>query len=197
MLHCWEIDSATFSLAHETALTPSPAVCMSHNEAADFTSDTEFTMNAEEKLKELGIELPEPPKAAGMYKLAVVSGNMLYTSGHVPLDENGKVIKGCVGKDADEDAAKAAARRSGLGILASVKQKLGSLDKVQRLVKILGLVNCTSDFSGQPGVINGCSELMRDVFGEENGIGARSAVGTNSLPLGCIVEIEAIFELKD
>ena len=153
-------------------------------------------MSAEDKLKELGIALPEPPKAAGMYRLAIVSGNMLYTSGHVPLDESGQIIKGCVGKDADADAAKAAARRSGLGILASVKQELGSLDKVKRLVKILGLVNCADEFTGQPGVINGCSELMRDVFGEENGIGARSAVGTNSLPLGCIVEIEAIFEIE-
>ena len=153
-------------------------------------------MSVEDKLKELGITLPDPPKSVGMYKLAVVSGNMLYTSGHVPLDENGEIIKGCVGNGADEKQAYAAARRSGLGILASVKQKIGSLDKVQRLVKILGLVNCTADFTGQPGVLNGCSELMRDVFGEEDGIGARSAVGTNSLPVGCIVEIEAIFELK-
>lgn len=154
-------------------------------------------MDIDNKLKELGIELPDPPPAAGLYRLAVVSGNMLYTSGHVPFDTKGELIKGCVGRDAEEKQAYAAARRSGLGILASVQRELGSLNRVKRLVKIFGLVNCTHDFTGQPAVINGCSELMRDVFGEENGVGARSAVGTNSLPLGCIVEIEAIFEIMD
>ena len=154
-------------------------------------------MSFEDRLNELGITLPEPPKAAGMYKLAVVSGDMLYTSGHVPFNESGELITGCVGRDADEQTAKSAARRSGLGILASVREQLGSLDRIKRLVKIFGLVNCTAEFTGQPGVINGCSELMRDVFGEINGVGARSAVGTNSLPLGCIVEIEAIFEVNN
>ena len=153
-------------------------------------------MNVDEKLKELGIELPEPPKAAGLYKLAVTTGNMLYTSGHVPFDHDGKIITGCIGKDAEEKDGYAAARRSGLGILATVHRELGSLDRVARLVKIFGLVNCVDSFTGQPSVINGCSELMKDVFGDEYGVGARSAVGTNSLPLGCLVEIEAIFEIK-
>jgi len=153
-------------------------------------------MTVDDRLKELGIELPEPPRAAGLYKLAIVCGNRLYTSGHVPFDAQGGLIKGCVGRNVDEKVAYEAARRSGLGILASVKQELGSLDKVERLLKIFGLVNCTDDFTGQPGVVNGCSELMQAVFGDDRGVGARSAVGTNSLPLGCVVEIEAIFELK-
>ena len=154
-------------------------------------------MSIDNKLKELGIELPAPPGAAGLYKLAVVSGNMLYTSGHVPFDAAGQIITGCVGRDANEKDAYAAARRSGLGILSTVHAELGGLDRVNRLVKILGLVNCVDSFTGQPAVINGCSELMRDVFGTEKGVGARSAVGTNSLPLGCLVEIEAIFEINN
>ena len=154
-------------------------------------------MNADEKLGELGYELPPAPKAVGLYRPATVVGHLCYTSGHVPLQSDGSLIKGCVGKDADEQAGIQAARQAGLTILATLKQHLGGLDRVKRVVKIFGLVNCTSEFTGQPAVMNGCSELMKEVFGDENGVGARSAVGTNALPLGVMVEIEAIFELKE
>lgn len=153
-------------------------------------------MSAEKNLERLKVQLPPAPKAVGVYKPALVIGNLLYTSGHVPLLPDGSVIAGCVGRDADEQAGFNAARQAGLAILATLKSELGSLDRVQQIVKLFGLVNCTDDFTGQPGVINGCSELMRDVFGDDCGVGTRSAVGTNALPLGCLVEIEAIFELK-
>lgn len=152
-------------------------------------------MNAEKNLANLNLQLPPAPKAVGLYKSALVVGSMIYTSGHLPLLPNGQIITGCVGQDADEKAGFEAARQAGLTILATLKRELGSLDRINRVIKLLGLVNCTSEFKGQPAVINGCSELMRDVFGEENGIGTRSAVGVNSLPLGAMVEIEAIFEL--
>ena len=157
-------------------------------------------MSADKKLTELesqGLELPPAPKSVGVYKPALVVGTLLYTSGHLPLTTDGGIITGCVGKEADKQAGYEAAKQSGLAILATLKKELGSLDKVKRVVKIFGLVNCTSEFTGQPGVINGCSELMREIFGEDHGVGTRSAVGTNSLPLGAMVEIEAIFELNN
>ena len=103
---------------------------------------------------------------------------------------------GCVGRDADQDAGYAAARQTGLAILSTLKSELGSLDRIARIVKLFGMVNCTPDFTQQPAVINGCSELMRDVFGAETGVGTRSAVGVAALPLGVVVEIEAIVEIK-
>lgn len=154
-------------------------------------------MDADEKLKQLGYELPPAPKAVGLYRPAIVVGNTCYTSGHLPLQTDGSLIKGCVGKDSDEQAGALAARQSGLTMLATLQSHLGSLNRIARVIKIFGLVNCTDDFTNQPVVMNGCSELMKEVFGDENGVGARSAVGTNSLPLGAIVEIEAIFELKE
>ncbi len=153
-------------------------------------------MSADEKLAELGYELPPAPKAVGVYRPAIVVGNLCHTSGHVPLLPDGSLITGCVGRDADEAAGYNAAKQAGLTILATLKNHFKSLDRIQRVIKIFGLVNCTDDFTGQPGVMNGCSELMKEVFGDENGIGARSAVGTNSLPLGVMVEIEAIFEIS-
>ena len=154
-------------------------------------------MDAEKQLEKLGYELPPAPKAVGLYKPAIDVGNLCYTSGHVPLLPDGSLIKGCVGKDADEKAGYDAALQSGLTILATLKQHLGSLNRVKRVVKIFGLVNCTGEFTGQPAVMNGCSELMKQVFGDDHGVGARSAVGTNSLPLGVMVEIEAIFEIQE
>lgn len=154
-------------------------------------------MSAEARLKELGIQLPEAPKPMGVYKPIVVTGNLAYLSGHGPLLANNKLITGRLGRDMDVEAGFEAARITGLGILATLQSGLGSLDRVKRLIKILGLVRSTDSFDQQPAVINGCSELLRDVFGEEAGVAARSAVGTNALP-GCIaVEIEAIFELND
>ena len=154
-------------------------------------------MDADEKLKQLGYELPPAPKAVGVYRPAIVVDSMCYTSGHLPIQTDGSIIKGCVGKESDQDAGHQAARQSGLTILATLQSHLGSLNRIKRVIKIFGLVNCADDFTNQPAVMNGCSELMKEVFGDEDGVGARSAVGTNSLPLGAMVEIEAIFELKE
>ncbi|EMI15881.1 translation initiation inhibitor [Rhodopirellula maiorica SM1] len=153
-------------------------------------------MSAEAKLKELGIELPTPPKPVGVYKPLVIAGNMAYLSGHGPLKPDKSLITGRLGLDMDVDAGYEAARLTGMGMLATLQTHLGSLDKVTRLVKLLGLVRCTDDFDKQPAVINGCSELFRDVFGEDAGVAARSALGTNALPGGISVEIEAIFEVQ-
>lgn len=152
-------------------------------------------MSAEARLKELGIELPPAPQPVGVYKPIVVSGNMAYLSGHGPLLPNKTLITGRLGLDMDVEAGYDAARVTGLGMLATLQGQLGSLDKVVRLVKLLGLVRSTDGFDEQPAVINGCSELFRDVFGEDAGVAARSALGTNSLPGSIAVEIEAIFEV--
>ncbi len=151
---------------------------------------------AEKRLIELGIKLPPAPKPVAVYKPAVVSGNTLYASGHGPRLANGKMIQGKVGGELTLEQGKAAARVVGLNVLSTVRSTLGSLDKVVRLVKVLGMVNCTSDFTRQPQVINGFSELMVDVFGPQNGKAARSAVGMGSLPSNIPVEIEAIFEVR-
>ena len=152
-------------------------------------------MNPEARLAELKLELPPAPKPVAVYRPLIVSGNMAYVSGHGPLKPDKTLITGRVGADLDLAGGKAAARQVGLAILATLRAELGSLDKVRRLVKVLGMVNCTADFRDHPAVINGCSELFADVFGAENGIGARSAVGMGSLPGNIAVEIEAIFEL--
>lgn len=153
-------------------------------------------MSAEARLSELGIELPPAPKPAGVYKPIVIAGNMAYLSGHGPMKHDSSMITGRLGLDMDVEAGYEAARYTGMGLLATLQTNLGSLDKVKRLVKLLGLVRSTDGFDKQPAVINGCSELFRDVFGEENGVAARSALGTNSLPGGIAVEIEAIFEIE-
>jgi enamine deaminase RidA (YjgF/YER057c/UK114 family) len=152
-------------------------------------------MNAETRIKELNLVLPSIPKPAGVYKPVVVLGKTAYVSGHLPLKPDGTLMTGRVGADCDEVVGKAAARQAGLAILASLRAHLGSLDRVERVVKILGMVNSTADFHKHPVVINGCSELFADVFGPENGVGARSAVGVGSLPANVAVEIEAIFEV--
>ena len=131
----------------------------------------------------------------GVYKPLVVIGNLAYVSGHGPLQADGTLMIGRVGSEVDAAFGKAAARQTGLAILATLRANLGSLDRVKRVIKVLGMVNCTSDFRDHPAVINGCSELFRDVFGEDHGIGARSAVGMGSLPGNISVEIEVIFEL--
>ena len=150
-------------------------------------------MSAEARLKELGIELPKAPKPMGVYKPLVVHGGMAYLSGHGPLLPTGKLITGRLGLDLDVEAGHEAARVTGMGMLSTLRGHLGSLDKVKGLVKLLGLVRCTDSFDQQPAVINGCSELFSEVFGEEAGVAARSALGTNALPGGIAVEIEAIF----
>ncbi len=153
-------------------------------------------MSADARLKELGIELPPPPKAMGVYKPLVVCGNMAYLSGHGPLQPDGTLITGRLGLDMDVELGYDAARQTGLCLLATLKSEFGTLDKVKRLIKVLGLVRCTEGFEQQPAVINGCSELFRDVFGQEAGVAARSALGTSALPGGIAVEIEAIFEIN-
>jgi enamine deaminase RidA (YjgF/YER057c/UK114 family) len=150
----------------------------------------------DKRLQELHLTLPPPPKPVAVYKPAVKVGNLLFVSGHGPLKEDKSLILGVVGKTLNTDEGKAAARQTGLAILATLKDSLGSLNKVKRLVKSFGMVNCTADFTDQPKVINGYSELMKDVFGDDAGVGARSAVGHNSLPGGMAVEIEAIFEVE-
>jgi enamine deaminase RidA (YjgF/YER057c/UK114 family) len=150
----------------------------------------------DKRLQELHLTLPPAPKPVAVYKPAVKVGNLLFVSGHGPLKEDKSLILGVVGKDLTVDQGKAAARQTGLAILATLKDHLGSLNKVKRLIKSFGMVNCTAEFADQPKVINGYSELMKDVFGEDAGVGARSAVGHNALPGGMAVEIEAIFEVE-
>jgi len=147
------------------------------------------------KLAELGLILPPAPEPKGLYKSLVVSGNLVYTSGHLPADASGKLVTGRVGADLDVGAGYKAAQLAGLNILASLRKGLGSLDRVGRVVKILGVVNCTPEFTQQPAVINGCSELFAEGFGRDAGGGVRSAIGASALPLGVPVEIEAIFEI--
>lgn len=153
-------------------------------------------MNAEVRLAELKLELPPAPKPVAVYKPLVIVGNLAYVSGHGPLKLDKTVITGRVGADLDLEEGKLAARQVGLTILATLRSELGSLDRVTRLIKVLGMVNSTPDFLDHPKVINGCSELFADVFGPEKGIGSRSAVGMGSLPGNIAVEIEAIFEIQ-
>ncbi|HEV3443509.1 MAG TPA: RidA family protein [Gemmataceae bacterium] len=149
----------------------------------------------ETRIQELHLTLPAPPKPVAKYKTAVLAGNMLYVSGHGPLKPDGKMVLGRVGADLSEEQGKEAARVVGIAILSTVRNTLGSLDKVKRLIKTLGMVNCTADFKDHPAVINGFSDLMAEVFGDDAGVGARSAVGMGSLPSNIAVEIECIFEV--
>lgn len=153
-------------------------------------------MSAEARLEELKLTLPPAPKPVATYLTAVKVGNLLYVSGHGPLRADGTLHTGRLGDDLGIAEGQAAARQTGLAILSTIKSHLGSIDRVARLIKVLGMVNCTANFLDQPKVINGFSDLMVEVFGEA-GKGARSAVGMGSLPGGIAVEIEAIFEIKD
>lgn len=153
-------------------------------------------MGADARIAELGLELPTAPKPVAVYRPAVRHGDLLYVSGHGPLKPDRTMFTGRVGAEVDLETAQLAARQVGLAILATLRSELGSLDRVVRLVKSLALVNSTDDFTDQPLVVNGYSELMRDVFGEP-GIGARSAMAANTLPGGISVEIEAIFQVRD
>lgn len=154
-------------------------------------------MTTDEKIKSLGLTLPPPPLPKGVYKPALTVDKFLYLSGHGPVQNDGSLIIGRVGKDMDADAGKNAARQVGLTMLASIQAALGSFDKIKKVVKVFGMVNCTADFERHPYVINGFSELMADIWGTENGIGVRSAVGVGSLPDNIPVEVEAVFELAD
>jgi len=149
----------------------------------------------EEKLQELGYVLPTLPTSKGIYKRCLVDRNHLYVSGHISVNTDGSSITGKLGKDLDEEQGKAAARQCGLAILSSIQDHFGNLDKIKRVIKLLGMVNATADYEKHPVVINGCSELFVALWGEDDGKGVRSAVGMGSLPGNVAVEIEAIFEL--
>lgn len=152
-------------------------------------------MSAEAKLAELKLELPPTPKPGGIYKPVVQVGNILYVSGHGPLRPDRTLITGKVGRDLNEEQAREAALVTGLTMLTSLKNYLGSLDRISRVIKLLGMVNAVPEFQSHPAVINGCSELFRQLWGED-GVGARSAVGMGSLPGNIAVEIEGIFEIR-
>lgn len=153
------------------------------------------TYNADEQFEKLGLTLPPAPAPVGVYKPYVIDGKYLYLSGHGPVQDDKSLIIGRIGRDIDQEAGKLAARQVGLTMLSTIKTNLGSLNKVKRVIKVLGMVNCASDFERHPYIINGCSELFAAVWGEENGVGTRSAVGFGSLPDNIPVEIEALFEL--
>ena len=149
----------------------------------------------QEKFESLGLSLPPAPQPLGIYKPYLVDGKFLYLSGHGPVRDDKSLIIGRIGDDMDIEKGKLAARQVGLTMLSTIVTNFGSLDKIKRVIKVLGMVNCSSDFLKHPYVINGCSELFAEVWGQENGIGVRSAVGMGSLPDNIPVEVEAIFEL--
>ena len=153
-------------------------------------------MNYENKIKELNIKLPEAKAPVGNYVATKISGKMLFISGQISIDENGQLIKGKIGKDLDTDAGYNAAKRCALSIVAQVKKACDNdLSKIKSCIKLTGFVNSTDDFTEQPKVINGASDLIASVFGNQ-GMHTRAAVSTNSLPLGVSVEVDAIFELN-
>lgn len=147
-----------------------------------------------ERIKELNLQFPPAPKPAGVYRPLLVIDNFLYVSGQAPVNFDGSLMQGRVGDNLTQDEGYAAARQVGLTMLSTILTHFGDIDKVKRIVKVFGMVNCTPDFQKQPLVMNGFSELMAEVFGKEYGIGARSAVGM-MLPDGIPVEVEAMFEL--
>ena len=152
-------------------------------------------MTADQRFEQLGLSLPPAPSPLGVYKPCLIDGKYLYVSGHGPLRNDKSLIIGRVGKELNIEEGKLAARQVGLTILSTIKSNLGSFDKIKRVIKVFGMVNCISEFEKHPYIINGCSELFAAVWGEENGIGVRSAVGMGSLPDNIPVEIEALFEL--
>jgi enamine deaminase RidA (YjgF/YER057c/UK114 family) len=152
-------------------------------------------MGHEARLRELKLDLPPAGKSIGCYKLVLIVDGLAYVSGHGPVSADGSAICGRLGDTLQKENGYEAARRTGLRMLATLKDVFGNLDAIERLVKTVGFVNSTPAFKDQPAVINGFSELMRDVFGPEEGIGARSAMGVAALPAGWAVEVEAIFKL--
>ena len=151
-------------------------------------------MSVDQKMKELGLILPQPPKPIANYVPAVKTGNLLFVSGHGPYNDGKTRISGKVGRELTIEEGYQTARNVALNCLASVKATIGDLDKVKRVVKLLGMVNCTDDFKDQPKVINGCSDLLVAIFGDV-GKHARSAVGMQALPNQIPVEIEMILEI--
>jgi len=152
-------------------------------------------LTPDERFEQLKLNLPPAPAPLGVYKPCLVDGKYLYLSGHGPVQDDKSLIIGRIGSDLSQEEGKTAALQVGLTMLSTIKTNIGSLNKVKRVIKVLGMVNCTPDFEKHPYIINGCSELFAKVWGEENGIGVRSAVGFGSLPDNIPVEIEALFEL--
>ena len=152
-------------------------------------------LTPDERFAQLNLTLPPAPTPLGVYKPLLITGSFVYVSGHGTVKEDKTLIIGRIGTDLTIEEGKLAARQVGLAILSTLKANLGSLSRIRRVIKVLGMVNCTPDFERHPYVINGCSELFAQVWGEENGIGVRSAVGMGSLPDNIPVEIEAVFEL--
>ena len=152
-------------------------------------------MSAEAQLQQRQLDLPPAPKPAGVYRPALRVGDLCYLSGHLPFRKDGTLVTGRVGADLSQEDGYAAARQVALAMLATLRSTLGSLDRVQQLVKLMGMVQCTPEFDQQPSVINGCSDLLIEVFGNQVGVGARSAFGVHALPLDVAVEIEAIFQV--
>jgi len=153
--------------------------------------------DADKQLEQSGLHLPPAPEPKGLYKPCLITGKYLYLSGHLPLREDNTVILGRIGKELTKEEGKLAARQVGLTMLSTIKKNLGSLNKVKRVIKILGMVNCVPEFEQHPYIINGCSELFADIWGPDNGVGTRSAAGFGSLPDNTPVEIEAVFELYE
>lgn len=151
-------------------------------------------MTIEEKLAELGLELPVLPGSKGIYKSCLQTGSHVYVSGHVSIRTDGSFIKGKLGLDISDEEGQLAARQCGLAMLTSLKKHLGDLSRIKRVIKLLGMVNATPEYEKHPVIINGCSELFATLWGEE-GIGVRSAVGMGSLPGNVAVEIEGVFEI--
>ncbi len=152
-------------------------------------------MTPEENLQRLNLVLPPPPDPIGVYKPFLIDNNYVYVSGHGPLISIGKFMIGRIGEAISADEGKAAARQVGLAILATLRANLGTLNKIERVIKVLGMVNATTDFHQHPFIINGCSELFAEIWGNDAGIGVRSAVGMATLPDNIPVEIEAMFKL--
>ncbi|WP_316737401.1 RidA family protein [Pedobacter aquatilis] len=152
-------------------------------------------LTPDERFEQLKLNLPPAPAPLGVYKPCLVDGKYLYLSGHGPVQDDKSLIIGRIGSDLTQEEGKLAALQVGLTMLSTIKTNIGSLNKIKRVIKVLGMVNCTPEFEKHPFIINGCSELFAKVWGEENGIGVRSAVGFGSLPDNIPVEIEALFEL--
>jgi enamine deaminase RidA (YjgF/YER057c/UK114 family) len=153
------------------------------------------TLTPDQCFEQLNLALPPAPKPIGVYKPFLVVDKFVYVSGHGTVKEDGTLIIGRIGKDLTQEEGKAAAQQVGLAILATLKKNLGTLNKIKRVIKVLGMVNCVTEFERHPYIINGCSELFAKVWGDDNGIGVRSAVGMGTLPDNIPVEIEAMFEL--
>jgi enamine deaminase RidA (YjgF/YER057c/UK114 family) len=155
------------------------------------------SLTPDQAFEKLGLTLPPAPTPMGVYKPCLIDGKYLYLSGHGPFRNDKSLIIGRIGKDMNIEEGKLAARQVGLSMLSTIKANLGSFNRVKRVIKILGMVNCVEDFERHPYVINGCSELFAEIWGTENGVGVRSAVGMGSLPDNIPVEIEAMFELVE